>query len=254
MLLSLRVTFLIAVFWVNAGCNPKTLPGGNTSKKEYTARAFMTLAQIKIWQRKGNPAIFYKAGMKIDADGSPHAYHPQGEGLDYNYNGGSGGHWWGVITDDAGKPVIQGLNDPAPGYYVSGTSLEDRSKNKFDPARYVNAEIVPYIVLPERLYTKANVKLGDFAAVINKKNGKIAYAIFADIGPAGKLGEGSIALANNLEIYSNPKDGGADEDIIYLIFPGSGNGEHRDLEEIHSIGPKLLKDWGGEDLLLSFFP
>jgi hypothetical protein len=140
-----------------------------------------------------------------------------------------------------------------PGYYVSGTSLEDHTKDKYDPARYVNAEVVPYIVLPVKLQTKANIKLGDFAAVINKKNGKLAYAIFADIGPAGKLGEGSIALANNLGIYSSPKDGGADEDIIYLVFPGSGNGQHRDLEEIHSIGPKLLKEWGGEELLLSFF-
>jgi Fungal chitosanase of glycosyl hydrolase group 75 len=214
----------------------------------------MSLAKIQVWKLKGSQAIFYKAGMKIDADGSPHAYHPQDKGLDYNHNGGRAGNWWGVVTNDAGKPIVQGANDPAPGFYVSCTSLADETKSKDDPSRYVNAEVVPYIVLPEKLYSKAKIQLGDFAAVINKKNGKVAYAIFADEGPAGKLGEGSIALANNLGIYSSPKDGGADEDVIYIVFPGSGNGQPRDLEDIHGYGMKLLKEWGGENLLLSFFP
>ena len=225
-----------------------------SSDRGSSAKVFMSVAKIQVWKLKKKPAIFYKGGMKIDADGSPHAYHPQNKGLDHNYNGGSLGHWWGVVTNDQGKPVIQGAKDPAPGYYVSCTSLVDQTKDKYDPYRYVNAEMIPYIVLPARLYIKANINLGDFAAVINKKTGKIAYAIFADVGPAGKLGEGSIALANNLGIYSSPKDGGADEDVIYIVFPGSGNGQSRDLEEIHSYGPKLLKEWGGQDLLLSFFP
>ncbi|MFL5728227.1 MAG: glycoside hydrolase family 75 protein [Cytophagaceae bacterium] len=235
-------------------CTEQMISGKNSGNEELKAKAFMHVANVKVWKLKNNPALFYEGGMKIDADGSPRAYHPENKGLDHNYNGGSGGHWWGVITNDEGKPVIQGPEDPAPGYYVSCTSLTHADKDKYDPAKYINAEVVPYIVLPERLFTKGNIKLGDFAAIVNKKNGKIAYAIFADIGPAGKLGEGSIALANNLGIDSSPKDGGADEDVIYIVFPGSGNGEPRDLEEIHSYGPKLLKQWGGQEQLMSFFP
>lgn len=253
MVRSLNLFFLLSILCCNVACSKKNMTAKRSSNEEFTAIPFMNLANICVWKVNRNPAIFYKGGMKIDADGSPRAYHPQNKGLDHNFNAGHAGHWWGVVTNDQGKPVIQGAKDPAPGYYVSCTSLANRAKSKNDPDRYVNAEVVPYIVLPEKLYTNANINLGDFAAVINRKNGKIAYAIFADVGPEDKLGEGSIALANNLGIHSNPKNGGTDEDIIYIVFPGSGNGQSRDLEEIHSYGPKLLKEWGGEDLLLSFF-
>jgi hypothetical protein len=254
MLRSLKLTFLLSILCCNMGCTNKNIAGKDSPDKKITANKFMSLAKTQVWNLKGSTVIFYESGMKIDADGSPHAYHPQNKGLDHNYNGGYPGHWWGVVTNDEGKPVIQGEQDPAPGYYVSATSLEDKTKDKYDPCRYVNAEVIPYIVLPGKLYTRAKINLGDFAAVINKKNGKVAYAIFADVGPADKLGEGSIALANNLGIYSSPKDGGVNEGIIYIVFPGSGNGQSRSLEEIHSYGNNLLNDWGGQDFLLSFFP
>jgi len=41
--------------------------------------------------------------------------------------------------------------------------------------------------------------------------------------------------------------------FIYEIFPGSGNGTPRSLEEIESEGAKLLKEWGGEKQVKSFF-
>jgi hypothetical protein len=245
----LSLSFLL----LHGACTSDTIKGVGASNKKYYARNLITIADISTWQRTGHNALFYQTGLKIDADGSPHAYHPEDKGLDFNYNGGSNGVWWGVVTNAMGQPVVQGPKDPAPGYYVSATSLEDKSKNQNDPARYVNAEEIPYIVLPEKLYKTALVCLGDFAAVINKANGKIAYAIFADVGPADKLGEGSITLANELDINSSPKYGGADEGIIYIVFPGSGNGNPRSKEEIRSEGQILLKEWGGKELLMSFF-
>jgi hypothetical protein len=245
----LIVSFLL----LHTACTNETMKGVSASNKKYVARNLVSIATVSTWQRNGHNALFYQTGLKIDADGSPRAYHPEDLGLDFNYNGGSNGVWWGVVTNDKGQPVVQGPNDPAPGYYVSGTSLEDKSKANEDPYRYVNAEEIPYIVLPEKLYKTAQVNLGDFAAVINKSNGKMAYAIFADIGPPEKLGEGSIMLANELDINSSPKFGGADEGIIYIVFPGSGNGNPRSKEEIRSEGEILLKEWGGKELLLSFF-
>jgi hypothetical protein len=243
----------ISFLLLNSGCSHDTLKGLNTSNQKFIAKNFLTIANIPTWQKNGHNAIFYQSGLKIDADGSPRAYHPEEKGLDFNYNGGSNGQWWGVVTDGLGQPVIQGNNDPAPGYYVSATSLEDKSKKTNDPSRYVNAEEIPYIVLPEALYSAAQARLGDFAVVINKSDGKMSCAIFADVGPPEKLGEGSIALANELDIYSSPKDGGADEGIIYIVFPGSGNGKPRSKDEIRSEGQILLNEWGGKDLLMSFF-
>jgi hypothetical protein len=62
--------------------------------------------------------------------------------------------------------------------------------------------------------------LGDFAVVMNLRNGKSSYAIYADIGT---MGEGSIALADNLGIWSDARRGGQSDGILYLVFPGSGN-------------------------------
>jgi hypothetical protein len=67
-----------------------------------------------------------------------------------------------------------------------------------DPRRYVNAESINFIVLPGRLNLGA--KLGDLAAVIRPETGAIGFAIYADVGPAKKIGEASLALAKTLGI------------------------------------------------------
>jgi hypothetical protein len=205
---------------------------------------FFTVVVTKVWKIEGREGFFFEAGMQIDADGAPDAYHPENKGTDFLANAGEPGNWWALATDKDGNPVIQGPNDPNPGYYVSTTALEDRTKEVTDPQRYVNSNEIPYLVLPGK--HPSGAKLGDFGVAINKTNGKICYAIFADIGPKGKIGEGSIALARELELPSSPKRGGTDESIIwYLIFPNSGNGKPRPLSEINSEGEKLFEAWGG---------
>ncbi|PYL14101.1 MAG: hypothetical protein DMF43_02630, partial [Verrucomicrobia bacterium] len=118
-----------------------------------------------------------------------------------------------------GDPVVQTDADPAPGFYVSTTSLEDPNCDQKDPRRYVNAEAVNFIVLPGRLGLGA--KLGDFAVVIRPATGAYDYAVYADVGPANKIGEGSIAVAAALGVPSSPKSGGVGHGIVYIIFSGS---------------------------------
>jgi len=63
---------------------------------------------------------------------------------------------------------------------------------------------------------------GDLALV---KNGdKMSPAIFGDVGPRNKLGEGSTRLAQNLGINSDPNRGGKEGGVQYMVFPGSGRG------------------------------
>ena len=83
---------------------------------------------------------------------------------------------------------------------------------------------------------------------MNLRNGKSSYAIYADIGT---MGEGSIALADNLGIWSDARRGGQSDGILYLVFPGSGNLEPRTIDEIQSEAEKLLHDWGGIEKLAS---
>ena len=207
-----------------------------------TSRDGQRSRETPIWQLPGSQAFFFVSGMTIDADGAPNAYHPDNIGLDDLANAGSPEHWDGIMTDRDGVPLIQGPDDPYPGYYVSCTSLSDRTKPFNDPTRYVDASKIPYIVLPRNVAEQGGARLGDFAVVVNMSNGKSSYAIFADVGT---FGEGSVALAENLGIASDARRGGRPRGVLYLVFPGSGNGQPRPVEEIQSEAEKLLQDWGG---------
>jgi hypothetical protein len=198
---------------------------------------------IPIGRLAGSSAFFYESGMTIDADGAPNAYHPDNSGLDDLANAGTPGRWEGLAKDAYGEPYIQGPDDPFPGYYVSETALADRSRPVNDPARYVDASRIPFIVLPGGMARQLGARPGDFAVVFNQRNGKSSYAIFGDVGPIDRIGEGSMALADNLGIRSDARNGGARGGIVYLVFPGSGNGSPRTNEEIVEEGQKLLLGW-----------
>lgn len=201
-------------------------------------------------------AFIYKAGMAVDADGAFRAYHPINRlGLDSIEHAGYPGHWWALATDTgktSGRPFIQRKGDPAPGYYVSMTSLYDATiPTERDPHRFVDAARIPYVVLPPIGFKHA--RLGDFATVINLRNGKLTGAILADESSSDlEMGEGSIALAKALGIDSNPRTGGTDDDVAYVIYPGSGNGKPRHLKEISTISERCFKSWGGIRSLRSF--
>jgi glycosyl hydrolase group 75 (putative chitosanase) len=198
---------------------------------------------IPIGRLRGTSAFFYESGMTIDADGAPNAYHPDNLGLDDLANAGSPGNWPGLAKDADGEPFVQGPDDPFPGYYVSETALADRSKPVNDPTRYVDASKIPFVVLPGGTSRQLGARPGDFAVVFNPRNGKSSYAIFGDVGPFNRIGEGSMALADNIGIRSDARNGGARRGILYLVFPGSGNGRPRTVEEINAESQRLLLDW-----------
>ncbi len=187
--------------------------------------------------------------MSIDADGAPNAYHPDNLGLDDLANAGAPGSWSGLAVDKNGDPLIQGSTDPFPGYYVSVTDLSDHSRAATDPTRYVDASQIPYIVLPEGAETQMGAHLGDFTMVFNLENGESSPAIFADTGPSDRIGEGSVALADDLGLWADARSGGTTRGILYLVFPGSGNGNPRPIQEISAEAENQFKLWGGNSQL-----
>jgi hypothetical protein len=209
---------------------------------------------VPVWSSAGpHPAIFYQAGLAVDADGAYRAYHPEdGRGLDSLSHAGHPGNWWALVTDNgkrSGRPVLQGAGDPAPGFYVSTTALYDPDNpNVRDPHRYVDAEEIPYVVLHPAALRFA--RLGDFATVANLQNGRMAAAIVADeSAPNLPVGEGSIALAKALGVDADPRVGGKDADIAYIVYPGSGNRRPRELREIEANSKRLFEAWGGAERL-----
>jgi hypothetical protein len=204
---------------------------------------------VHLYRQPKSATFFFESSLSVDADGAPNAYHPENIGLDDITNAGAPGSWSGLVADKSGEPFIQGPGDPFPGYYVSVTDLSDRTKAANDPTRYVDASRIPYIVLPEGIEAQTGARPGDFAVVFNLQNDKRSPAIFADTGPEDRIGEGSVALAESLGLWSNARSGGTTRGILYLVFPGSGNGTPRPIEEINAEVEKLFTVWGGNTQL-----
>jgi hypothetical protein len=202
--------------------------GGWSSQVERIER----IEESDVYQLADGSAMFFTAGMDIDADGAPEAYNPENTGLDINSDAKDGDTWVGIVVDDDGEPVVQQPGDPAPGFYVSTTSLEDTSKEDSDPRRYLDATTVPYIVIPGGRFGQA--RLGHPVLVVDERTGQRVKGIVGDIGPRFKIGEASMFLAASIvkeRIYelndpdpgkfSNPREGGTSEKRFrYIILTG----------------------------------
>jgi hypothetical protein len=189
-----------------------------------------------------------QGGCNVDATGN--------SGLDYLANAGEPGNFYGIIAVPAktGTPVIQGPSDPAPGYYVSGTSLVNPAvRDDKSPSRYVDSSTTNYIALPPNA-AALGAQVGDFAWVINWKTGAQTGAIFADSGNNRELGEGSIALAAALGVKGTPKGGGQVEDIVYIVFPGTSQGFPKNPNQPAALGLVEFMKWGGALKLFQVIP
>lgn len=178
--------------------------------------------------------IEFTAGMTIDGDGSPHCYHPRGSppGLDFLANAGRPGNWWALATTTkkpSGRPLVQKASDPAPGFFISMTSLirwsapGRRMYAYSDPRSYIDSEKTSFAVIPGPLIDLVKpVFMGCEVEMFNLDNGAMSIGVCADSGPAGHLGEGSSKAAKDLKLRkTDPKNGGTDKPIIlYRIRPG----------------------------------
>lgn len=175
---------------------------------------------VSVISAKNGLYMKWKSWATIDADGGYRTYHPKDIGLDYLKNAkDENGNLVGVVTKN-GKPIIQGLNDPAPGYYVSSTSYQNEEYDIINPKRYLDSETIKYIVVPSH-FSKIKGILGCKALVFNTQNEKWCEAIVGDYGPKKKIGEMSMACAQAVGLNPSPKIGGtADRIIKYTIWPG----------------------------------
>jgi hypothetical protein len=202
--------------------------------------------------------ILYKSEMTIDGDGGPHTYNPSDTGLDFLANGGyPDDGCYGMVTDpadskDSADCVIQAMYHPAPGFFVSATSLQNTAFPTENPDRYINSEEIPFIAVPGGHdspnvpgWDSFGVALGDVAFVWNTANDDNCFALVADVGPSTHVGEGSIKLAMALGLNGSPKHGGTESPtIVYLLFPGS-IGKWTPPDHWFPIASALLKAWGG---------
>lgn len=177
----------------------------------------------------------FKAGMSVDADGANGAdgsgraaYGPPGtKPLDYLANAGGPGNWWGIVTDRNGDPVVQGMEDPAPGYYISTTSYqrrvdgEGKSLPKTSTYRYLDSATEFFIVVPSHWRSIVRgVVLGCRATITDTTTVNTIEAVVGDFGPRSHIGEASMACAAAFGLNPNPKNGGTErEKFIYTFYP-----------------------------------
>ena len=98
----------------------------------------------------------------------------------------------------------------------------------------------------KRFHPSTSPRFGDVGIVYNNENGLLTAAMFAELGPVGKIGEASIEVAKRLQVNPNPKNGGTSKKVItYLVFPGSGNGNVLTAQRIDDLGRQKFEEWGG---------
>ncbi|WP_083634555.1 glycoside hydrolase family 75 protein [Desulfovibrio sp. DV] len=235
----------------------KTPTGTETTNRTTTRELVQKIGNTDIYHLKESKGVyFFETTMQINADGAPTAYHKNLDlGLDYLANAGSKGNWWGLVTDTGdshGKPITQDAGDPAPGFYVSGTTLQDSTKEHGDQNRYVDSETIPFYVLPKKI--NIPMQIGDFGFVINRKNNTSSGCIFADVGPEDSIGEGSIALAHAIGTQSDPREEGSEDKFIYVIFANSAMGWPLTVDFINEHAKQLFEAWGGHRRLQEALP
>ncbi|OLB67162.1 MAG: hypothetical protein AUI10_00830 [Actinobacteria bacterium 13_2_20CM_2_72_6] len=130
---------------------------------------------------------------------------------------GSAFVWKADMDIDCDGVTTKNCNKNTDCCYQNQTSFETSKGKPFQ------ADSTHYFVIPlpssRFSYTKSGIKPGTTAAVIF--NGKVVYAVFADEGPNNIIGEASYATARDLGIDPNPKSGGVDSGVTYIVFPNS---------------------------------
>jgi len=177
--------------------------------------------------------------MTIDVDGAPNAYGPDdSQALDFELNAHTGdppkktNPVVGYITknDDGHTPVIQGSNDPYPGFFISTSAFQHPTRDRIDPRKYCNAAKINYVVRGRAAYDKG-VRVGDFVVVHSKRHNKTAFGVVGDTGNS-KGSEGSLALAQNLGYpFKNGKNDSIDDPDIVIRYFANTNSQFFDTQE-----------------------
>ncbi|MFF7486983.1 glycoside hydrolase family 75 protein [Streptomyces luteogriseus] len=125
-------------------------------------------------------AVFWKADMDIDCDGTP-------------------------------GPRCNRRTDP---YFAASTAYAGSD------GRPLSAERLPFIVVPapSALWDYRDHGIGGGSVVAVVYRDRVRYAVVGDTGPQGIIGEASYATAKALGIRADPHGGGAPSGVTYIVF------------------------------------
>jgi hypothetical protein len=200
-----------------------------------TALAFALSVTVALLAQNGKQHPSFEIlthRMDVDVDGAPNAYGPPGKQtldilLNAHYLNRADKEIVGYLIDEHSRPILQGPNDPFPGYYISQTAFTDiENQNERDPRRYVDARNINYVVRGD-VARRRGVRAGDFASVYSMRTRKGVFAIVGDTGnPTGD--EGSLHLLQDLgyPFHDGKNDSVEKPEIVIQFYPNS-NPKHQ---------------------------
>ena len=175
---------------------------GSTGPGTTTATASQLLAKLKTCTQisKGRYAINAEAKRTVPVCG-----------------GVTGAIFFTADMDvDCDGVVTAHCNEKTDRNFQPRTALEPGGKP-------LNAETTRYVVIPKNSsifnFGKNDIRLGTVVAIIYK--GVLTYAVVGDIGPKAIIGEASYATAQALGINPDPKNGGVESGVTYIVFKGT---------------------------------
>jgi len=166
-------------------------------------------------------SVTWTSGAEVDADGAngqaggPFAYrYPDNDGLDRLADAGWPSEGWQDVlySDGDGHPLTDGN-----GNAYSRTSL---ILGGHVAQRAVDAFSVPYVVVNPHVQRNATGIVLGCLCTIKYSDNEVA-AVAADVGPANRIGELSIAAAKALGIPPSPLMGGVGKGVSFTLYPGT---------------------------------
>ena len=174
-----------------------------------------TIQGVNVYQDE-DKRIHYVADMSVDVDGAHHSYRLDNKrppALDdiHASAGYPNGSWHNVLVRDprdSSKPYVD-----SEGFCVSMTSYYREDFPYTDRKRWIDAETVPYMVLPGSIRKACRgIALGCKARMTRTTDGLIVDGVYAD-SSGSNIGEASVAAA---KIYGDQWNAGnGDERKIY---------------------------------------
>ncbi len=181
-----------------------------------------TIQGVNVYQ-DADKRVHYIADMSVDVDGAHHSYRLDNRkppALDdiHASAGYPNGSWQNVIVPDMGNPSKPYVD--SDGFCVSMTSYYRKEYPiKIDRRRWVDAESVPYMVLPGSIRQLCRgIALGCRAEITRTTDGIAVGGVYAD-SSGGNIGEVSVAAAKIFGSQWNANNGDERPIYLYEFFP-----------------------------------